>query len=415
MKNIWKNSILILVITLLFGCKGTQRLNEFDLAKNYQIKGFQHEIDASFHSINDSITELIVKINPEDLLFSKTKINNHIARYAIGYKVFEGYNNKLPLDTATIHYSLKQEKITSTKFHKIKLIAQKGKDYVVKVTLNDENRSLSSSKIYTLRKKYNSSRSYYEISAKDQHRVNFTPLQEDTFYINPLNGQQNVKVQIFSTNNTCAAKPYEVNYQYRFDGIPDTSWTTKLTTNTAFPPLKNQYYHFVTDTILNDGFSVFPIPPTFPKIGSIYQANGVLGYLISKSEYSDVLSAKYPRKVFENKWLELSGNRQRARNIIKEFYSEASKANQLFTCNQPGWSTDRGMIYIIYGPPRIVYRYNDSEIWIYGEENNLFSEQFEFQRIHSNFSDNIYELKRNINYKVNYNRMINAWIDERGY
>ena len=45
----------------------------------------------------------------------------------------------------------------------------------------------------------------------------------------------------------------------------------------------------------------------------------------------------------------------------------------------------------------------------------LFSEQFEFQRIHSNFSDNIYELKRNINYKVNYNRMINAWIDERGY
>ena len=138
---------------------------------------------------------------------------------------------------------------------------------------------------------------------------------------------------------------------------------------------------------------------------------------IKKYELSatNLLRSTKPKKAFEDKWLKLSGNRERAKNIIKEFYSEVSIANKLFTSNNLGWSTDRGMVFIIYGPPRIVYRYNDSEIWIYGEENNLLSEQFEFLKIRSNLSDNIYKLKRNINYKVNYNRMVNAWINERGY
>ena len=49
------------------------------------------------------------------------------------------------------------------------------------------------------------------------------------------------------------------------------------------------------------------------------------------------------------------------------------------------------------------------------EENNLLSEEFEFNKINSDVSDHIYELKRNINFKISFNRMVNAWIEERGY
>jgi hypothetical protein len=101
--------------------------------------------------------------------------------------------------------------------------------------------------------------------------------------------------------------------------------------------------------------------------------------------------------------------------LIKDYYSEVSKANKLFTNIELGCNTDRGMIYIIYGAPKIVYRSKNSERWIYRDGNNLFTEEFEFKKIKTDLADEVYELKRNINFKTSFNRMVDVWIDDRGY
>ena len=416
MKSIWKNSAVLLFSTLLFGCSGPLRLHEFDLANDYQVNGLVYEINFSFTSINDSISSATLQINPNDLLFSKTKSGNYIARYTIGYKIFEGYNDKEPIDTATIHYSMQQIKKSNQKLHNIKFFAPIGKSYVVKFFLTDENRNRTTSKIKIHRKKNTNDRSYFRIRSLKKGIINYTFYQKDSFsLIPPNNFKKAIKVMTFRYKSTCAAKPYEVTYSYRLATVADSSWVVSNKKKYIFPPLKNGYYYFVTDTLSKEGFSVFSMNPSFPKINSFQDANGALGYLLGKSEYTDLLRHNNQRISFENKWIKLAGNRYRARNLIKNYYSEVSNANKLFTNNQPGWSTDQGMIYIIYGPPQIVYRYDNSEIWIYGEENNLFSEEFEFQKINSNIADNIYELKRNINFKISFNKMVNAWIDERGY
>ncbi len=417
MTNILRNSTYIVISLILFGCFGSKRLNEFDLAESYEISGIEYTLEASFESLNDSISQAKVKINPNDFLFSKTKTNNYLARYSIGYKVFEGYNQKSPIDSTTIHYSLKQgnKSFNNYKFHNIKLFAPIGKNYIIKIFITDENRNFKSSQLFTHRKKSTNARSFFKISGKSKE-PNYTVFQKDSFEVKRINHKsQFLRIQIFESKLTCAAKPHEVNHSYVYTSIPDTSWDITTKEKLVFPPLKNRYYHFITDTSSKEGFSVFTVGNNFPKVSSITEANGALGYLLGKGDYGDLLREPDNRKAFENAWLKLSGNRERARNLIKEYYSVASISNQLFTSNQPGWSTDRGMVYIIFGPPRIVYRYDNSEIWIYGEENNLLSEQFEFRKIHSNHSDNIYELKRNINYKINFNRMVNAWVDDRGY
>ena len=75
MASIWKSSSIIFLLTgLLFSCGGTKKLNEFDIADGYQVSGLNNEMDVAFHSINDSITNLVIKINPDDLLFSKTQM-----------------------------------------------------------------------------------------------------------------------------------------------------------------------------------------------------------------------------------------------------------------------------------------------------------------------------------------------------
>lgn len=416
MKKIWKINLICIILVFLVSCGGPLRLNEFDLADSYQKNGLRYEMNLSFESLNDTISNLEVQINTNDLLFAKTESSKYLASYSISCKVFEGYNNELPIDTTTVHYSLKQNKSSPQILHKIKIYAPKGKNYVVKVSLLDENRNFLLSKLQTHRKKSKNQRSYYRIQTLNSDIINFTDYQKDSFKVTPQMHHSNVlKVMKFSYKTTCAAKPQDVTHVYRFAGIPDSTWIIKGDYDYDFPAIKNGYYHFITDTITNDGFSIFSINASFPKINSIDQANGALGYLLDKSEYSDLLRNKNKRNSFENEWIRLAGSRERARNLIKDYYSEVAIANKLFTSNQIGWSTDRGMIYIIYGPPKIVYRYNNTEIWIYGEENNLLSERFEFTKIKSDIADNIYELKRSINFKVSYNRMVNAWIDERGY
>lgn len=412
MRNIWKINILPVII--LFSCGSSNHLSEFDLSETYESDAHQYKLSTSFHSINDSISELWINVNPIDFLYTKTASNKHLARYSIKYKVFTGYDEKLPIDSASIHYSLKGDINSNQKSHRIKIYAPLGKDYIVKIILQDENRKFKVCKIKTLRKKYTSSRSYYKIEGLNNN--NFTQYQTTDFKISKHSKeQQYLKIMRFESKITSAPKPHAVNYTYKLSKFPDSTWFVVSDSNLTLPRLKNHYYHFVTDTNNNDGFSVFCNQKEFPKISSIEHCSNALGYLLEKSEYAELLRTKTPRKEFEKKWITLAGNRERARKLIAEYYKEVSIANQLFTCNQPGWSTDRGMIYIVFGPPRIVYRYDNSETWIYGEENNLLSEQFQFNKINTDIADNIFELDRNINYKVSYNRMVNTWIDDKGH
>jgi len=412
MRNIWKINILPVII--LFSCGSSNHLSEFDLSETYESDAHQYKLSTSFHSINDSISELWINVNPIDFLYTKTASNKHLARYSIKYKVFTGYDEKLPIDSASIHYSLKGDINSNQKSHRIKIYAPLGKDYIVKIILQDENRKFKVSKIKTLRKKYTSSRSYYKIEGLNNN--NFTQYQTTDFKISKHSKeQQYLKIMRFESKITSAPKPHAVNYTYKLSKFPDSTWFVVSDSNLTLPRLKNHYYHFVTDTNNNDGFSVFCNQKEFPKISSIEHCSNALGYLLEKSEYAELLRTKTPRKEFEKKWITLAGNRERARKLIAEYYKEVSIANQLFTCNQPGWSTDRGMIYIVFGPPRIVYRYDNSETWIYGEENNLLSEQFQFNKINTDIADNIFQLDRNINYKVSYNRMVNTWIDDKGH
>ena len=414
--NIWKNCIFLILSILFFSCSGPLKLNEFNLADEYNLDGLKYEMNCSFQSLNDSTSNLIIQINPNDLLFSKNDSGFYTAKYTIEYKIFNGYNNKKPLDTAQFHFDIRHHRKIKKKLHYLKLIAPIGNDYVVKISLKDENRNQVTSKIITLRKKTFFDRSYFKITPTKKDVENFTVFQKDSFSLTPpSNFLTSIKVMTFEYKSTCAANPYETEHSYRFPSIPDSTWNVSGLRTYKFPPLKNGFYHFITDTLRKEGFSIFSVNQSFPNVNSIQQANNSLGYLLEKSEYVDLLKDYNPKRAFEKKWLEISGSRSTARNLIKTYYLEVSRANKLFTNIELGWTTDRGMIYIIYGSPKIVYRNQNSEVWIYDEEQNLLNEEFEFEKIKTNLTDDLYELKRNTNFKINFNRMVKVWIDERGF
>lgn len=416
MKNIWRISSTVIAVVTLIGCLGTKKLSDLDFAENYNMTGLKYYLTANFTAESDSISQIIVTIDPNDLLFTKTNDDAYKANYTIGYKVYKDYES-VALDTASVNFQLNQKPTVGKLQHNIRCKAKTGANYVVKVVLFDNNRKAKTAIIKQHRKLNHNDRSFFTVhSTRTKCTINYSYFQPDSFVVKPIKNKTNyLKVLVFETQLTAAAKPFNVRYSYNFAGLPEKEFVVSLQDSVVFPPLQNGYYHFIPDTTTNYGFSVFSIDEAFPKTQSLQEASYAMGYLLDKSDYADLLKAGQSRAAFEKAWIKLSGNRENARGLINAYYREVEIANALFSNNKPGWSTDRGMIYIVYGPPRLVYRNNNSEIWVYGEENNVLSESFIFRRIKTDIADDVFELNRNLNFKVNYQRMVNFWLEERGY
>jgi GWxTD domain-containing protein len=112
-------------------------------------------------------------------------------------------------------------------------------------------------------------------------------------------------------------------------------------------------------------------------------------------------------------WIHTAGSADRARELIRKFYNRTLDANRYFTSYLEGWRTDRGLIYLIYGPPNAVYRYSTGETWIYGEEHNSNSLNFTFTKVINPFSTNDFRLERSPIYQDSWYRATNSWREGR--
>ncbi|MFA6456445.1 MAG: GWxTD domain-containing protein [Bacteroidota bacterium] len=102
-------------------------------------------------------------------------------------------------------------------------------------------------------------------------------------------------------------------------------------------------------------------------------------YIAKDEEFEKVESAttdEDKRTLFDEFWLKRDPNPATKKNeFMEEYYSRVEYANQNFSHYQPGWKTDMGMVFILFGSPNNVERHPfdiDSkpyEIWSYYEYN----------------------------------------------
>ncbi len=77
-------------------------------------------------------------------------------------------------------------------------------------------------------------------------------------------------------------------------------------------------------------------------------------------------------------WLNIGGSLERARELLKKYYGRVKEANKHYSSYTQGWKSDRGMIYIVMGPPANIYKSKKDEIWMYGNESNPNALRFVF-------------------------------------
>jgi GWxTD domain-containing protein len=122
----------------------------------------------------------------------------------------------------------------------------------------------------------------------------------------------------------------------------------------------------------------------FPKPETIEELIEPLRYIARESEWDSLRNARKPelrRSQFEAFWLKIAGSPQAGSNLIKQYYTRVEEANLYFSSFEEGWRTDRGMIYIVLGPPLSVQTGLNGEVWRYSTSDDDFLNSYFFRRV----------------------------------
>ena len=116
--------------------------------------------------------------------------------------------------------------------------------------------------------------------------------------------------------------------------------------------------------------------PSFPQIASLEEMVGSLAYIARDAEMEHIRAADSPEEMkrrFDAFWAERMPNRQAAANLLALYYERVEEANLLFSNHKDGWKTDRGMIYIVFGPPAYIDNRYTRRDWYYYDQGAIVS------------------------------------------
>lgn len=185
---------------------------------------------------------------------------------------------------------------------------------------------------------------------------------------------------------------------------PDSTFTLSPDQPVRF--LEQGLYLVQQDTAGSSGLA-FRVEDDYPKLGKIETLAGPMIYVCEKKEMDKLRAAKGDKLLFDKTIISITGSTDRARIFMRSYFRRVEQANLLFSSYKEGWKTDRGMIYIIYGPPEEVYRLGDREVWEY--KNNYFKGRFIFAKAPTLFDPQNFVLIRDRRFTDTWYQLVDLW------
>lgn len=173
--------------------------------------------------------------------------------------------------------------------------------------------------------------------------------------------------------------------------------------------LEEGYYFFQTDTAASTGLLLKTAHESFPKVKDWEEMVQMVTYISTRKEHDALLLAQDKKKALDEYWLALARNPDTAKELIRNYFRMVEFANILFTDFKEGWKTDRGMVYIVMGPPQEVNFYLDREVWAYRGLDDSSKIRFTFARAKTILSPHFYTLNRSRAYQSVWFKNISQW------
>ncbi len=129
-------------------------------------------------------------------------------------------------------------------------------------------------------------------------------------------------------------------------------------------PLKGIYLCTIDSTVY-EGVTLLNFGDEYPVLTRPETMIEPLAYIATQEEMDAMRSAEKKKMALDEFWLARSSSIERSRELLRIYYNRVLYSNLYFTSYKEGWRTDRGMIYLLYGPPDKVYKGPAAEQWGY--------------------------------------------------
>ncbi|MCB0402619.1 MAG: GWxTD domain-containing protein [Flavobacteriales bacterium] len=376
-----------------------------------------------FHK-NDTLTELHFRLNSSNILYTKKRNDStYSANILIHYELIDKADESL-LDSASISFTdFGNNKQKKHLYGTINLQTKTNKVYDLLITVNDISRDhYIKNRIVITRTNLYSVQNYLLLDSNKNVVFENYFNQNDLIYLtkNERNAANNILLKRYSTDLPIAKPPFSVNEDGQEEPLvfkPVNTETLEFdSTNTlTYRVGEEGLYHFQHTEDNKSGTTFFNFQPYFPEIKTPEAMIGPMRYITTKKEYDQLMESENTKLAVDKFWISIAGSSERAKTMIREYYTRVESANNYFTSYLEGWKTDRGIIYIIFGSPNVVYKNKDYENWIYGEENNMMSISFVFHKVENPVSGNDYQLSRSPIFKNTWFRAVDSWRSGRIY
>jgi GWxTD domain-containing protein len=403
------------IILLLWGCRSLSNLAVHNFAGQYIETDEQGMPDIVPFVLTDSITKIYFRIPYSTFLYKtagKEKIRS--AAFNLHFDLFTNYESQKVIDSGTFVFADSLYSGSGGMFNfEFDTRAAEGQNYLLSLTINDlNNKTFRNGTCYINRIAKSSSSSFKVNQEGEGILYTSVLLNKQPLVVSTADtSMKSLWVSVFRRKFQLPAPPFSQDERPQFDYNPDSIFRLTLQKGAtgALTLNKPGFYYFRSDTALLEGFTLFRFSEGFPKLVNARQMLGALRYITSAKEFEAISQRPDTRSAVDSFWLATGGNADRAVNLIRDYYSRVQRANELFSSFTEGWQTDRGLIYIILGPPNVVYRSNLQEEWVYGEAGNMHSLYFYFAKVVNPFTNADYVLMRDPIMKQAWYMAVERW------
>jgi GWxTD domain-containing protein len=400
-------------------CSGNRNIGSENLSSVYKHAEKYYHPEFNIHFENDTVALVAFKLNVNELLKVKQPDGNYACFLKIEYRLIDSYDDAAVNDTGKYFFKIiPDNKLSEFKMFTFPVMVRNKHAQLLDLVLTDQNRKVSEAFFVGVDNVSNQGRHHFSV----KYAVDSMPLfrkyllDTDTFFItHHIVTANRARVDFYRRSFPLAPPPFAFEERSAFDYLPDSIFYIGINDGTVFTFQEEGFYHVRLDSTVKEGLTLFRFSKGFPSVKTAAAMLEPARYLISRKEYDEMKADTNSKAAIERFWLEKGSNSERARSLIKTFYNRVAEANKFFTSFTEGWRTDRGMLYLVFGQPNVVYKSADSETWVYGQTNNPLSLNFFFTKVKNPFSDNDYLLNRSPIYEASWYRAVDTWRQGRAY
>lgn len=354
-------------------------------------------------------TALSVRLRRGELYFNEANPDGiPMASILVSVRLFDNTNGGTLADTARIRFDLAREQVTGEYVCRIPLRAYEGNSYTAEVKIIDliRQRTVQSFVDFERNGPYN--RLNFRIRDNFSRNELYTNVLHKDEFVNVLYPEKTIDtIWIHYYKPVKAIPPAPTVILPEVTATDEPERIIPLAYSDTLPIMfpREGIYLISLDSALTEGITLFNFGSDHPSMIRPETMIPPLGYIATREEMDSMLTAAKPKVALDAFWLRRNESIERSKELIRIYYNRTLFANYYFTSYKEGWLTDRGMIFIIYGPPDKVYKNPEGESWGYKkpleksrwgtrytmEEKYLW---FNFRKQKNKFTENDYTLNR---------------------